>query len=120
MTAPLVLVAEDDPGVRMSLELALDVEGFEVVTASDGERALALATSKLPDVILLDHFMPKLAGKDVLAALRSQPETRHIPVLVLSGMDPSSSSEWEGAHFIGKPFAPDDLVAKIRQVMRPV
>lgn len=118
MTAPLVLVAEDDPGVRMSLELALDVEGFEVVTAPDGEQALALATSRLPDVILLDHFMPKLAGKDVLSALRSQANTRHIPVFVLTGMEPALDEGWQGAHFVGKPFVPHELIEKIRGVLQ--
>lgn len=115
MTPPLVLVAEDDPGVRMSLELVLDVEGFDVVSAADGEQALTLAIARLPDVILLDHFMPKLPGKEVLAALRARPDTKDIPVVVLTGMDPDEG--WDGAHFVGKPFVPHVLIEKIQEIL---
>ncbi|MGH2731258.1 MAG: response regulator transcription factor [Actinomycetota bacterium] len=117
MGGPKVLVAEDDPSVRMTLEFVLSDEGFEVLVAVDGEQALRLATEKLPDVILLDSMMPKMDGKEVLKALRAHAPTSSIPVLVLTGMDRESEEEWTGAHFVGKPFSPEDLVAQIHKVL---
>jgi CheY-like chemotaxis protein len=112
-----VLVAEDDASVRMTLEFVLEDEGFEVLLAEDGQQALERALAELPDVILLDQIMPKMDGKEVLQALRADESTANIPVLVLTGMARGSSEEWPGAHFVGKPFSPDDLVERIRSVL---
>jgi len=117
MGSPKVLVAEDDPGVRMTIEFVLGDEDFEVHMAADGAEALRLATEILPDIILLDQIMPKMDGKEVLAALRAESSTREIPVLVLSGMSPGAPEEWPGAHFVGKPFSPDELVERIRELL---
>lgn len=116
---PVVLVAEDDPSVRMAIEFVLEGEGFEVLLAEDGERALAMAQTKSPDAILLDQMMPKLDGKQVLSRLRESKDTAEIPVLVLTGMARGAPSEWPGAHFVGKPFAPDDLIESIRGALSP-
>ena len=114
---PLVLIAEDDPSVRMTIELVLAGEGFRTLLAADGEEALRLASARLPDIILLDQNMPKLEGKEVVASLRRLDETKKIPVLVLSGRDWGSPAEWPGAHFVGKPFEPDDLISRIRAAL---
>jgi len=120
---PLVLIAEDDAGVRMTLEFVLADEGFEVLAAEDGEQALNLALERSPDAILLDGMMPKMTGKQVLTALRALKATADTPVFVLTGMDPvfdnsgGADAEWPGAHFIGKPFDPDELVEGIRRVL---
>jgi DNA-binding response OmpR family regulator len=120
---PLVLVAEDDAGVRMTLEFVLGDEGFEVIMAEDGEQALSLAVEREPDAILLDGMMPKMTGKQVLSALRDREATAKTPVFVLTGMDPSfespggAATEWPGAHFVGKPFDPDTLVEGIRRAL---
>lgn len=113
----LILVAEDDSSVRMTLEFVLEDEGFDVLFAEDGEQALKLAQEHLPDCILLDQMMPKMDGKEVYAALRAGAATREIPVLVLTGMSRSSSEEWAGAQFVGKPFSPDELVDRIRRTL---
>jgi DNA-binding response OmpR family regulator len=113
----LVLIAEDDPSVLMTLEWILGDEGFGVVTARDGREAMQLATARRPDVILLDQVMPKMTGKEVLSALRKDDATRDIPVFVLTGMTPDDQDDWVGAHFIAKPFSPDDLVKRIRRVL---
>ncbi len=117
MSRPLVLVAEDDFNVRLTLEIVLEDEGFETVLAADGEEALAAARKSLPDVILLDQIMPKLDGKQVLQALRQDAATRNIPVLVLSGMERGLPADWPGAEFVGKPFSPEELVRRIRGVL---
>jgi two-component system, OmpR family, phosphate regulon response regulator PhoB len=115
----VVLIAEDDASVRMTLEFVLEDEGFRVLLAPDGEEALRLASAELSDVILLDQIMPKMDGKEVFLALRRGLQTRQIPVLVLSGMERDSPEDWEGAEFVGKPFAPEDLVARIRRALGP-
>ena len=86
MTAPArVLLVEDDKFLRRACEASLRQRGFEVTTATDGEEGLRLAQSPpYADVILLDLLMPKLPGIEVLRALKSQPETSRIPVLILS------------------------------------
>lgn len=116
MEGPKVLVAEDDPSVRMTLEFVLKDEGFDVVLAADGEEAVKIAQDWRPDVILLDQIMPKMDGKEVLAALRDHAPTSAIPVLVLSGMA-RGEGEWPGAQFVGKPFSPEVLVQRIRAVL---
>lgn len=121
----VVLVAEDDPGVRMTLEFVLEDEGFEVVSAADGEEALRLAFEHRPHAILLDQLMPKKNGREVLETLRADADTESTPVFVLSGMDPKldvalggdGAAQWEGAHFLGKPFDPEELVAAIRHAL---
>jgi DNA-binding response OmpR family regulator len=117
MKGPVVLVAEDDASVRLTLEFVLKDEGFEVITASDGEQALERAFDSDPAVILLDQIMPKLDGKQVLAALREREATKNTPVLVLSGMGRGAPGDWPGAHFVGKPFSPEDLIKRIRSVL---
>jgi DNA-binding response OmpR family regulator len=113
----VVLVAEDDASVRLTIEFILEDEGFELLLAEDGEEALQLAQDKHPDVILLDHMMPKMDGKEVLTALRNISSTRDIPVLVLSGMGRGAPEEWPGALFVGKPFSPEELVGRIREAL---
>jgi DNA-binding response OmpR family regulator len=115
--AAKVLVAEDDPSVRLTLQFVLEDEGFEVFLAGDGEEALEVARAESPDVILLDQIMPKMDGKEVLAALRDDSSTKDVHVLVLSGMARGAPEDWPGAHFVGKPFTPDDLVARIRALI---
>ena len=117
MSDHLILVAEDDPSVRLTLEFVLKDEGFDVLCASDGEQALAHALEVKPSVILLDQIMPKMDGKEVLAALREQEATKDIPVFVLSGMGRGKANEWPGAEFIGKPFSPEELVNRIRKAL---
>jgi CheY-like chemotaxis protein len=122
----VILVAEDDESVRMTLEFVLEDEGFEVLLAADGEEALGIALDRLPDAILLDQLMPKLSGRQVLDVLQVRDETRSIPVFILSGMDPSLRmpgvegdvvEQWLGAQFVGKPFDPEELVTSIRRAL---
>ena len=86
MTGPgRVLVVEDDRFLRRACEASLRQRGFEVETATDGEEGLRLARSEpRADVILLDLLMPKMPGIDVLKALKAEPATADIPVLILS------------------------------------
>jgi DNA-binding response OmpR family regulator len=100
----------------MTLQFVLEDEGFDVIMAEDGERAVAVAKAERPDVILLDGMLPKLDGHEVFSALRGDVATKEIPVLVLSGMA-HEQDDWPGAHFVGKPFSPEELIRQIHEVL---
>ena len=81
-----VLLVEDSKFLRLVNERSLQRAGYEVVPAADGEEALRFAQERLPDVILLDMMIPKISGPDVLKALKANPATEDIPVIVLSSL----------------------------------
>jgi len=81
-----ILLVDDSKFLRLVTERALARAGYEVSTAADGESALAIAREKHPDVILLDMLLPKITGPDVLKALKSDPATAGIAVVVLTGL----------------------------------
>jgi DNA-binding response OmpR family regulator len=84
--AKRILLAEDDRFLRRAAESALKRAGFTVLPAADGEEALRLARAEKPDLVLLDLIMPKLQGFEVLKALKADPATAMIPVVVLSNL----------------------------------
>ena len=98
-TAKKVLLAEDDRFLRRACETALTRRGITVIAAEDGERALALIRSEHPDLILLDLLMPKKTGIEVLRAIKADPTTRDIPVLILSNS--SRELEMQNAQELG-------------------
>ena len=79
-----VLFVEDDPSVAQMYKLKLELDGYRVEIATDGEIALEMASQSLPDIIFLDIRLPKLDGIGVLEALRADPSTRAVPVVILS------------------------------------
>jgi len=79
-----VLFVEDDPSVAQMYKLKLELDGYDVVVAPDGEKALELARSDRPDIVFLDIRLPKLDGFGVLEALRNEPKTERLPVVILS------------------------------------
>jgi len=81
-----ILLVEDSKFLRLATERALSRAGYEMSSAADGDEALLLARAKLPDLILLDMLLPKKSGLDVLRALKQDPLTKGIPVVVLTGM----------------------------------
>jgi DNA-binding response OmpR family regulator len=84
---PKVLSVDDDPEFAELIRYNLELQGCEVVLASNGVQALHLARSQLPDVILLDLMLPDLDGFSVCQILRAQPSTRDIPVFIVSALD---------------------------------
>jgi CheY-like chemotaxis protein len=87
-----ILLVEDSKFLRLATERALARAGYEMSSASDGEEALHAAREKLPDLILLDMLLPKLSGPDVLKALKKDPVTRAIPVVVMTGMSQKNAA----------------------------
>jgi CheY-like chemotaxis protein len=81
-----ILLVDDSKFLRLATERALSRAGYDVSTANDGERALEIAREKKPDVILLDMLLPKMTGPDVLKALKKDPATKGIAVVVLTGL----------------------------------
>lgn len=94
-----ILLAEDDRFMRRAAEATLRHHGFTVITAPDGEEALRLAQCEVPELVLLDLIMPKLHGFEVLKALKSDPATSQIPVIVFSNLGQESDSRM--AHELG-------------------
>jgi len=84
MTGPRILLVEDDRYLRRACETALRQRGFTVASAVDGAEALTAIAGSIPDLVLLDLLMPKVTGLEVLRSLRASPETRALPVLILS------------------------------------
>jgi DNA-binding response OmpR family regulator len=82
-----VLLVEDDPAVLEMYRLKLELDGYHVNTANDGEQGLKKATDMAPDIIFLDIRLPKIDGLEVLRRLRAQERTRDIPVIILSNYD---------------------------------
>ena len=83
---PTILLVEDSKFLRIATERVLAKSGYNIICAGDGEEALSLAASHLPDLILLDMLLPKLSGPEVLRALKKNELTAHIRVLVLSSL----------------------------------
>jgi CheY-like chemotaxis protein len=79
-----VLFVEDDPSVAQMYKLKLELDGYQVTVASDGEQALELATSNPPDIVFLDIRLPKMDGLAVLEKLRETENTKQVPVVILS------------------------------------
>jgi len=100
-----ILVVEDSKFLRLATERALARAGYEVITAADGEEAVKKARENLPHLILLDLLLPKLTGTDVLKALKQDPATAGIAVVVLTAMS-QKNENWlrrDGAFaFLGK------------------
>lgn len=92
-----VLLVEDSKFLRIANERALSKAGFEVSTAADGEEALKVANDKLPDIILLDMMLPKISGTEVLKALKGNPATADIPVMVLTSLSQINEEKLLGA-----------------------
>ncbi len=115
-----VLLCDDEPDIQRVLTRRLRAEGYEVVTAVDGEEALSMASSERPDVILLDIMMPKKNGNAVAAELKERPETARIPVIFITCLVNNNEArvmryQFGGNLIMGKPVDSTDLVHLIRQ-----
>ena len=114
-----VLIADDDGHIREVLRFALERDGHEVLEAEDGARALTLFETHGPDLVVLDILMPEMDGMSVCRKIR---ETAQTPVLFLSSRDEEVDRvvglDLGADDFIGKPFSPRELTARVRAVLR--
>jgi two-component system, OmpR family, response regulator MprA len=116
----LVLVADDDRAVREALERALQLNGFDVALAADGNEAIAETTERTPDALILDVMMPGYDGLDVTRRLRR--EGNRVPILLLTARD-AVGDRVEGLDagaddYLPKPFALEELLARLRALLR--
>jgi len=118
----LILIAEDERDIREFLMVALQVSGFNVVEARNGEEAVALANSHKPDLILLDVRMPKVTGFEACETLKASPKTKDIPVVFLSAYankDEIRQGLALGAdEYLTKPIAPDVLTERVSCILK--
>jgi CheY-like chemotaxis protein len=113
-----ILVADDELIGRQLLEAILFPEGYEIIFAEDGEKALNAANKYLPDFILLDVMMPKMDGFEVCKRIREQKDTAHIPVFLITALDDRDSRirgiDAGADDYISKPFDRIEILAKIK------
>jgi two-component system response regulator MprA len=118
--AARVLLVDDDRAIRESLARALDLEGYEVITAADGAAALDLAREQHPDVIILDVMMPSVDGLTVCRVLRFEQD--RTPVLMLTARtettDRVAGLDAGADDYLSKPFELDELLARLRALLR--
>jgi CheY-like chemotaxis protein len=116
------MAVDDDPVIRGLLEVNLEMEGYEVVCAVDGQDALDKVRADPPDLILLDVMMPNVNGWQVAEALKGDPATRHIPVVFLSARameaDVRKGEELGVESYVTKPFDPIDLMALVDKLLQ--
>ena len=121
---PLVLLVEDEPAQREVLAYNLQAEGFEVAQASNGEEALEAVADSPPDLILLDWMMPHVSGLEVCRRLKLRPETRNIPVIMLSArseeVDKVRGLETGADDYVIKPYSVVELMARLKAHLRRV
>lgn len=121
MSAPLILVVEDETDIRNLIATTLEMNDFRVVEAVDGQEAIEQATDLMPDAILMDARMPKLTGFEVCQILKQQENTKDIPIIFLSAKgqeaDISAGIALGAAAYFVKPFDPADLPQRISEIL---
>lgn len=122
MSTKTVLVIEDDPDILEVIDYNLSREGFKVIREQDGEEGLRMARSEAPDLVLLDLMLPGTEGTEVCRLLKQDPETRRIPVIMVTAKSEESDLVLGlglGADdYVRKPFSPKELIARVKAVLR--
>jgi two-component system alkaline phosphatase synthesis response regulator PhoP len=116
-----ILIADDSATMRTMLAARLQADGYEVMEAADGEQALTIARTGQPDLLILDNMMPKLDGPGVVRALKDDPATRAVPIVMLTGRTGEGDREdclrLGVDDYLPKPVSPRDLSARVRRTL---
>ena len=114
-----VLVADDEFGILLALEMALADAGYRVVTAGNGRQALELAAAERPDLVLVDWMMPVMDGPAAAAAMRADPALARVPVVFMSGAPEASLRGHVDGHagFLQKPFLDTEVLALVGRLL---
>ena len=119
---PTVLIVEDEPSQQAVLSYNLKAEGFDVLEADNGDDALILVYENMPDAIVLDWMLPRTSGIEVCRRLKQKPETRAIPIIMLSAraeeVDRVRGLETGADDYVVKPYSVVELMARIRSQLR--
>ncbi len=117
-----ILIVEDEKDIVKMLEYNLKKEGFKTLSVSDGEDALDAASSKRPDLIILDLMLPGIDGLEVCKSLKNERKTQSIPIIILTAKAQESDKivglELGADDYVTKPFSPRELIARIKAVLR--
>jgi DNA-binding response OmpR family regulator len=117
-----VLVVDDEEYIQHILNFSLGAEGYEVITAADGEEAVNIARSEKPDIIVLDIMMPKMDGYEACKQLKADPRTQNIPVILLTAkgreVDRKLGAEAGADDYVVKPFSPGRLIERVEGFIR--
>ncbi len=117
-----LLIVDDEEDILEVLSYMLSREGYTVVTAETGEKCVELASSHLPDLILLDLMLPGIDGRDVCGILKNDPRLKHIPVIMLTAKaeesDVVAGLEVGADDYVAKPFSPGILLARVKAMLR--
>ncbi|PTB84250.1 two-component system response regulator [Marinobacter vinifirmus] len=115
------MIAEDEETIVESLSFLMEKEGYEVSVATDGQMAIAMIVRDLPDMVLLDVMMPGCDGFDVVRAVRDNPQTRPIPIMMLTAktreVDRRKGLELGVDDFVTKPFSTRDVVSRVKAML---
>ena len=119
--AKKVLIADDEPNIVTSLEYLMTRSGYEVQVARNGEEALALVETFMPDLVLLDVMMPRRSGYEVCQKLRESAQWRHIKIVMLSAKgreaEVSKGLSLGADGYVTKPFSNRELIAKVGELL---
>ena len=121
---PYILVIEDEDALATLLQYNLEKEGYRIVVAPDGEEGLLRVEEQAPDLVVLDWMLPKVSGIEVCRRLRARPETRNLPVIMLTARGEESDRvrglDTGADDYLTKPFSMTELTARIRAVLRRI
>ncbi len=117
-----ILIVEDDPLMSRLYSKVFSIEGYEVITAADGEEALSAVHKNLPTLILLDVMMPKMNGLELLEKLKSDPSTKKIPVIMLTNLAGTADAEKAmtlGAvkYIVKSEYEPKQIVGMVKEIL---
>lgn len=119
-----ILLIEDKPGLRDTLQSLLELHQYAVITAANGEEGILMALQHQPHLVISDIYMPVLNGYDLLAAFQQDDALRHIPVIILSARSATEeinlALEKGAAAYINKPFLFANLNASIQKLLHPL
>lgn len=122
--ATRVLIVEDEEALATLLEYNLGQEKFEVTLAADGEEGVLKIEENPPDVVILDWMLPKISGIEICRRIRSKPETRNIPIIMLTARSEEADRirglETGADDYLTKPFSTNELIARVRAVLRRI
>jgi len=114
-----VLLIEDEPNIAEAIRFLLSRDGLRVSHVGDGTSALAMLRQDLPDLVILDHMLPGMSGLEVLTALRADPGSRDVPVMMLTarGRDRDMAEQAGADRFMTKPFSNAEILTEVRAML---
>ncbi len=122
MSRGKVLVVDDEEYIQHILNFSFGAEGYDVVTAADGEEGIKKAKSEKPDIIVLDIMMPKMDGYEACRRLKTDPSTKNIPVILLTAkgreVDRKLGTQAGADDYVVKPFSPGRLIERVEGMMK--